>query len=90
MPEGKDSKGYLWIQDRRYDDYFYLADFEHLVVCKVNQSHERLPPDHWEAIIYDDSQCHKILGREAFKTEGEAKSFLEENLEKILKNKKSY
>lgn len=89
MPEGKDSKGYLWVQDRRYDDYFYISDFEHLVVCKVNQFSEKLPPDHWEAIIYDDASCQKVLGREEFLTEQQAKSFLEENLEKILKNKKS-
>ena len=89
MPEGKDIHGYIWIQDRRYDDYFYIADFEHLVVCKVNQFSEQLPPDHWEAIIYADVSCQKVLGKEAFATEHKAKAFLEEYLEKILKNKKS-
>lgn len=89
MPEGKDSKGYLWIQDHRVDNTFHLADFEHLVVCKVNQFSEKLPADHWEAIIFDDESCQKVLGREEFMTELQAKSFLEENLEKILKNKKN-
>lgn len=88
MPEGRDARGYVWIAESRYDDFFYLQDFESLVVCRVNARDETLPPDHWEAIIYADSSCQKVLGKEAFATEAKAKAFLEEYLEKILKNKK--
>ena len=35
MIEGKDLQGYSWIRDSRDDEYYYLKDFEHLVVMKV-------------------------------------------------------
>ena len=35
MIEGKDLQGYAWIRDLRYDEYYYLKNFEHLVVMKV-------------------------------------------------------
>ena len=89
MPEGKDINGIMWVQDRRYDDYFYIADFEHLVVCKVNQFSETLPPVHWEAIIFEDEKCQKVIGQEEFMTEKQAKAYLEEYLEKILQYTKT-
>ncbi len=88
MVEGKNIHGFVWIQDRRYDGYFYLADFEQFVVCKVNQFSEKLPRDHWEAIIFEDPRCEKVIGQEEFMTERQARAFLEEYVEKILKNKK--
>lgn len=88
MLEGKDAKGYVWIQDLRYDDYYYLKDFEHLVVSKVIEYSESLPAEHWEATIYEDETCSKILGRQEFKTIGEAQQCLEEVMETMLKNRK--
>lgn len=79
--EGKDIKGYVWIPDNRYEDYFYLKDFEHLIVMRVN--------DLWEAIIFEDETCQKVIGREIYKTEKEAKESLERVMEITLKNRKS-
>lgn len=89
MIEGKDQNGYLWIQDLRYDNFFYLKDFEHLVVSKVNDFAENLPQAHWEAIVFEDETCSTVLGRQAFNTEMEAKESLERFLEISLKNRKS-
>jgi hypothetical protein len=88
MGEGKDSKGFVWVLDRRFDDFYYLQDFEHVTVMKVTNFSEHFLPEHWEATIYEDASCQKVLGREEFPTEKEAKSFLEEYVQKILKNKK--
>lgn len=88
MLEGKGLKGYIWEQDLRYDDYYYLKDFEHLVVTKVNEYSTRLPKDHWEAIVYQDESCSKIVGRQEFKTKEEAQECLERIVEISLKNRK--
>jgi len=89
MIEGKDSSGYVWIQDLRYDNYYHLKDFEHLVVSKVTDFSAALPKEHWEAIIFENEKCQKVIGREEFKTEREAKACLENYVEITLKNRKS-
>ena len=66
-----------------------MRDFEQMVVCKVNNFSERLPPDHWEAIVYEDEGGHKVVGKEEFTTELQAKKYIEDLVEKILKNKGS-
>lgn len=83
MLEGKDSSGYLWIRDLHYDDYYYLKDFEHMVVTKVFD-----PKEHWEAIIFEDETCQKVVGREDFPTQREAEACLEAIVEITLKNRK--
>ncbi len=87
--EARDLQGYVWIQDLRYEDYYYLKDFEHLVVMKVVDFSESLPKEHWEAIIYEDERCQKVIGRQAFATQREAQAFLEQYMEITLKNRKS-
>ncbi len=89
MLEGKDSSGYVWIRDLGYDDYYHLKDFEHLVVSKVVDYSESLPREHWEAIIFENEQCQKVIGREEFKTEREAKECIENYVEITLKNRKT-
>lgn len=88
QPEGKDDQGYQWIRDLRYDDYWRLQDFEHLVVCKTYQEREEHPPICWEATIFDSEKAEKVIAREWFNTEQEAKEFLETYLELSLKNHK--
>lgn len=87
MPEQEDERGYVWIQDLRYDDYYYLQDYDNLVVTKVVDYSESLPKEHWEAIIYEDDSCSKVLGRETFKTKQEAQESLERYKEIALKNR---
>ena len=88
LPEGKDEQGFVWIRDLRYEDYWRLQDFEHLVVCKTYQEREEHPPVCWEATVFDSERGEKIIGRELFDTESEAKAFLESYLELSLKNHK--
>jgi hypothetical protein len=82
-PEGKDLSGYLWIQDMRYDDYYYLKDFEHLIVSKVYE-----PQEAWEAAVFEDETCQKMIIREKFPTLRAAQECLENYLEKTIKNRK--
>ncbi len=88
MLEGKDGQGYVWIQDSRNGDYFYLSDFQHLVVAKVSNFSETYPREHWEAIVFEDERCRVILGRQEFATKEDAQSCLEQLLEVSLKNHK--
>lgn len=87
MIEGKDLHGYLWIRDSRNDEYYYLKDFEHLVVMKVVNFSESLPKDHWEAVIFEDERCQKVIGRQEFATMREAKENLEQVMELLIKNR---
>ena len=88
MLEGKDKTGYVWLQDLRYDDYYYLKDFEHLIVTRVNDYSSSLPRQHWEAIVYEDESCSKIVGRQECKTKEEAQSYLERFVEIALRNRR--
>jgi len=85
--EGKDSQGYKWIKDERNEEYYYLKDFPHLIVTKVNNYDEHLPSEHWEAIVFEDDSCQQIIGRQSFNTEREAKKCLEQIMEIVLKNR---
>ncbi len=87
MLEGRDMSGYAWIRDDRYDEYYYLQDFEHLVVMKVVGYSETLPKEHWEAVIYEDGSCQKIIGRQEFPTLRQAQENLEEIMEVVIKNR---
>lgn len=87
MIEGKDRQGYCWIKDLRYDDYYYLKDFEHLVVMKVVDFSESLPKEHWEAIVFEDERCQKVIGRQAFATIRQAQESLEQLMEISIKNR---
>lgn len=87
MHEGKDINGYLWIQDSRNDEYYYLKDFEHLVVMKVVNFSEALPKEHWEAIVFDDERCQEVVGRQEFATMRQAQQSLEQLMEVIIKNR---
>jgi hypothetical protein len=86
MVEGKNSQGYCWIRDSRNDEYYYLKDFKHLVVMKVANFSESLPKEHWEAIVFEDERCQKIVGRQEFATMGEAQENLEQLMEITIKN----
>jgi hypothetical protein len=77
-----------WIQDRRYDEYYYLKDFEHLVVMKVFDYSETLPKEHWEAVVFEDERCQKVVGRQEFATKEEAQENLEQLMEVVIKNRK--
>ncbi len=88
LPEGKDKEGYVWVQDLRYDDYFYLKDFEHLVVMKVSDYSSTLPRLHWEALVYEDESCSKIVGRQECKTKEEAQAYLERLVEIVLRHRR--
>ncbi|MGC1879015.1 MAG: hypothetical protein WA347_06495 [Rhabdochlamydiaceae bacterium] len=88
MIEGKDLQGYSWLRDLRYDDYYYLKDFEHLVVMKVVNFSETLPKEHWEAIVFEDERCQKVVGRQEFMTIREAQMSLEQLMEVLIKNRK--
>lgn len=89
MIEGKDVHGYAWIRDNRYDEYYYLKDFEHLVVMKVVNFSESLQAEHWEAIVYEDERCQVVMGRQEFATLREAQANLEQYMEVSIKNKKN-
>lgn len=84
MLEWKDEYGYGWIQDLRYDDYYYLTNFEHLVVTKAVNPNGR---EVWEAIVFEDETCTKVIGKQEFPTIQEAQRCLEEVMEKSLKNR---
>ncbi len=84
MLEWKDEYGYDWIQDLRYDDYYYLRDFEHLIVTKAVNSNGK---EVWEAIVFQDGTCSTVVGKQEFATIGEAQRCLEEVMEKALKNR---
>jgi hypothetical protein len=86
--EGKDLKGYVWIPDLRNEEYYYLKDFEHLVVMKVTNFSESLFPEHWEAVVFEDETCQKVVGRQEFSTMREAQESLEQLVEISLKNRK--
>lgn len=88
MIEGKDLQGYAWIKDLRYDEYYYLKDFEHLVVMKVVDFSEQMQKEHWEAIIFEDERCQKVVGRQEFATLREAQASLEQLMEIVIKNRK--
>ena len=88
MVEGRDVQGYSWIRDLRYDEYYYLKDFEHLVVTKVVDFSESLPREHWEALVYEDERCQKVVGRQEFTTMRAAQRSLEDFMEKTIKNRK--
>ncbi len=87
MIEGKDLYGYSWVKDSRNDDYYYLKDFEHLVVMKVVDFNETLPKEHWEAIVFEDERCQKVIGRQEFATMREAQENLEQLMEVLIKNR---
>jgi len=90
MPlEGKGAEGYIWLIDERVENAFYLKDFEHLVVMKVVSYEEEMPQEHWEAIVFEDETCSKIVGKQDFATEREAKECLEQVMEIALKNRRS-
>lgn len=80
---------YIWIRDQRDDEYYYLKDFEHLVVMKVSDFSERLPKEHWEAIVFEDESCQKVIGRQEFATKEEAQASLIRFKEISLKNRKN-
>lgn len=86
--EGKDLNGYVWIQDLRDEEYYYLKDFEHLVVMKVANFSESLPSEHWEAVVFEDETCQKVVGRQEFASQEEAKESLERLVQISLKNRK--
>lgn len=88
MIEGKDLQGYAWIKDLRYDEYYYLKDFEHLVVMKVVDFSEQMQKEHWEAIIFEDERCQRVVGRQEFATLREAQASLEQFMEVVIKNRK--
>jgi hypothetical protein len=85
--EGKDLNGYVWIPDLRNEAYYYLKDFEHLVVMKVTNFSEALLPEHWEAVVFEDEACQKVVGRQEFATMREAQESLEQLVEISLKNR---
>jgi hypothetical protein len=87
--EGKDLNGFVWIADLRTEDYYYLKDFEHLVVMKVTNYSESLPFEHWEAIVFDDESCQKVVSRQEFATMPEAQECMEAFVEISLKNRKN-
>ena len=87
MIEGKDLQGYCWIRDSRNDDYYYLKDFEHLVVMKVVNFSENLPKEHWEAVVFEDERCQRVVGRQEFATMRQAQENLEQLMEITIKNK---
>lgn len=89
MIEGKDLQGYAWIRDFRYEEYYYLKDFEHLVVMRVVDFSEQLQKEHWEAIVFEDERCQKVVGRQEFSTRGEAQASLEQLMEVLIKNRKA-
>lgn len=84
--EGRDIQGYIWIADPRIDNYFYLKDFEHIVVMQIGEQAEGGLQQHWEAIIFEDEHCRAVRGRKVFATQQEAKLFLEQYVEVSLKN----
>jgi hypothetical protein len=88
MIEGKDLQGYAWIRDLRYDEYYYLKDFEHLVVMKVVNYSEQMQREQWEAIVFEDERCQQIVGRQEFTTMREAQENLEQFMEVLIKNRK--
>lgn len=67
MLEGKDLQGYSWIRNG-LNEYYYLKDFEHLVVMKVINFSESLPKEHWEAVVFENELCQKIVGRQELAT----------------------
>jgi hypothetical protein len=79
---------FTWIQDLRYPDYFRLQNFENLVVERVYDYRGDHEAEWWEATIFEDDACQKIIGRELFNTEQEAKEFLESYVLKRLKGLK--
>ena len=87
MLEGKDMQGYSWIQDLRNGEYYYLKDFEHLVVMKVVDFSETLPKEHWEAVVFEDERCQNVVARQAFMTMREAQASLEQFMEISIKNR---
>lgn len=88
LPEGRDETGFVWIRELRFPDYFHLQDFDNLVVEKVYSYREGdAPPECWEATIFEDEKCQKILGKQEFNTEREAKEFLEYYVVTKLKGK---
>lgn len=87
--EGRDLQGYAWIRDLRYDEYYYLKDFEHLVVMKVVNFSETLPQEHWEAVVFEDESCQKVISRQEFSTLKEAQNCLEQFMEISIKNRKN-
>ncbi len=87
MIEGKDLQGYSWIRDSRNEEYYYLKDFEHLVVMKVVDFSESLQKEHWEAIVFEDERCQKVVGRQEFATLREAQENLEQLMEVLIKNR---
>lgn len=87
--EGKDLQGYVWEKNPLYDDYYFLRDFEHLVVMKVVNYSESLPEEHWEAIVFEDETCQKVIARQELATKREAQGSLERLVEISLKNRKN-
>lgn len=86
--EGKDLNGYVWMPDLRNEEYYYMKDFEHLVVMKVVDFSPPLQPEHWEAVVFEDETCQKVVGRQDFATMREAQDSLEQYVEITLKNRK--
>lgn len=89
MPEGKDKEGYVWVLEQRDGEYYYLKDFEHLVVMKVANFSETFPKEHWEAVVFEDGSCRKIVGRQEFATKNDAQKSLEQLMEVIIKNRET-
>lgn len=90
MLEGRDLEGsYEWIQDSRNEEYYYLKDFEHLVVMKVMEFDGSDYKEKWEAVIFEDERCQKVIGRQEFMTKREAQQQLEQYMEILIKNRKT-
>ncbi|MCI0381922.1 MAG: hypothetical protein L0207_02580 [Chlamydiae bacterium] len=83
----KNGRDFIWVQDLRYDDFFRLQDYEHLIVSKIFEIKEGSPISYWEAAIYEDDTCQMLVGREIFNTQQEAKEFLENYVLISLKNR---
>jgi hypothetical protein len=57
-------------------------------VMKVVDFSEALPKEHWEAIVFEDERCQKVIGRQEFMTMREAQMSLEQFMEVLIKNRK--
>ncbi|HEY2810271.1 MAG TPA: hypothetical protein VGJ00_02630 [Rhabdochlamydiaceae bacterium] len=78
---------FVWVPDPRNEEYYYLKNFEHLVAMKVANFSETLPQEHWEAVVFEDESCQKVVGRQEFTTLREAQECLESLVQVSLKNR---
>lgn len=88
MKEKAEFNEFTWLPSTVRENYFYLDEYEHLVVMKITEYSPKVEKEQWEAVIFENQKGETIVGREVFPSIEEAQKCLEDYVKISLANKK--